>query len=108
VGRYRSVLTGAELALIQLVAGQELRGHGYPIDQVRFADRAGVVPRLVRSPAELVGRFVRRWQLGGRSYARTVAVGYGRRLRHVVRRFKPRAGASDTSTAPDIDSVPCR
>jgi hypothetical protein len=86
VGRYPSVLTGPELALVQFVAGRELRGRGYAIDRVRFTDRAGMVPLLVHSPAELVGRFVRRWQLGGRSYARAVAVGYARRLRHVARR----------------------
>lgn len=85
VGRWKSALTPAEIALCQGVLARELRELGYDLAEVPVRARLEALALLPHSQYELVDRLRRRWRMGGFGYVRRVLGGYRKRLGVIVR-----------------------
>ncbi len=56
IGRYRSVITNAELAYIQTFAGKEMRNLGYELDplEISFSEKVGLLPEIPLNLARML------------------------------------------------------
>ena len=85
VGRWHETLTGAEVAVCQLVAAGPMRQLDYALEPSTFSDRLMMLPVGGRSLLEFWLRLFRKWRLGGSSYLISVVANYWRRLGKLLR-----------------------
>lgn len=87
VGRWQSVLTAAEIAVIQWQTGRELERSGYELKETSRGDKLKIPFVLLKSAFEFVQRSYRRLRLGGWLYFQSVFANYWRRL-HLLTQHK--------------------
>jgi hypothetical protein len=95
VGRWQSVLTPAEIAVIQWRAGSELKKAGYEIKDTSFTDNLKIPFVLLKSGFEFFQRSYRRWRLGGWLYFQSVFANYLKRL-NLLTRQRPNRSFPET------------
>ncbi len=84
VGRWRQVLTPAEIALGQWLLAAEMKRFDYSSIAVPSGHKIRVPFLVCRSAAELFVRFFRRWRLGGLPFAASLLANYRRRLGKLI------------------------
>lgn len=85
LGRWAKTLNPAEVGLAQRVTGGAFWRAGYtpaPVPRRAWPQMGWL---LLRASAGLVGRLVRRWQLGGPRFLLNTLINYGKALRRLVR-----------------------
>lgn len=85
VGRWQSVLTTAEVAVIQWRTGSELKKAGYELKRISSGEKLKIPFILLKSAFEFFQRAYRRLHLGGWIYFQSVFANYFRRLSHLMR-----------------------
>lgn len=81
VGKWRTQLAPAEVALSQWITRSEMRMLGYDIVPVNFLDKLKIPGLLAVSLAEFMQRLVKRYRLGGWPYLMNVLRMYWKKLK---------------------------
>lgn len=81
IGRWKSVLTPAETAVIQWRSGREMNSAGYEISAIPFYQKARILFALTKSSLEFFQRLYRRWRFGGWLYFQNILESYLKKIR---------------------------
>lgn len=81
IGRWKNILTSAEVAAIQRILAREMDGHGYVVEPQGAMARLGVGALWARSGLELGQKVVRKARMGGPGFVLTVGRNWMRRWR---------------------------
>ena len=81
VGRWRQILTPAEVNLCQRLAHTELAELNHAIEPISLGSQIASIGLLGRSSIEVLRRLYRRWRMGGTRFAWNVLRGYVHRLK---------------------------
>jgi hypothetical protein len=84
VGRWRTVLSAAEAAVIQGKTGKEMDSLGYERAEISFRDKTLAPFIFLKSSFEFVQRSYRRWRFGGWLYFQNVLANYWQKGRLLV------------------------